>query len=361
MAVSRQQKAAVRAEPPPPSPAVRARAYAYLEATGMSLAALATEIGYARPSLDHFLRGRYKRIANTDVHLRAALWGYMHLHPVNGDTEQPLPRKLVPTAETKLLLERIDDARSHGQIVVVEGPPGTCKTTVSRWYEADRNRRRKHDTFRVRAIYGIVGTALLRKLCTKIGAYGHGTRDRLVDNLVRKLRQKGPSVILVDEAQYLLFNNGGALEQLRDVLDQANCGCVLFSHYRFVRELTNGLARDLEQWMSRVDFHERLKGLRATELDGVAREYLSVERLPPGFNKLLERVAWVQDRNFHLRSRHLPLGKRFHHHYLSIRRVHKFLQRIDYLRTIPNNKGIALEELAGEAKELLLSASGSPL
>lgn len=343
----------------PAAPVVRRAVSDYMDAAGMDWHALASELGYSSESIRKFMSDRYDQIAGTDRYLRASLWSFLERHPLADDAE--IPRKLLRTRDTRTILGLCEEARGKARIAVVEGPPGTSKTTALRWYMAERNRRQGFDAFYVRAIAGISGPDLLRRLCAAARAPRHSARGILLDGLVRRLKRRRPVVLLVDEAQHLLGHGAEPFEQLRDVLDLASCGCLLAGHFSFLQSLTNGLGRQLEQWLSRIDLHIHLRGLEEPEIGELWREWFS-EELPRDVRDALLRFARARDRNYAARTLLLPrtaapLGRK----YLSIRRVRKFFERIDELRALPENSGQSLRALAAGAVKLLMSAEGSAL
>jgi type II secretory pathway predicted ATPase ExeA len=266
-----------------------------------------------------------------------------------------LPAKLLPTRDTRLILERIGQAREHTRITVIEGPPGTSKTTTLRWASAERHRLGFKDTFYVRARTQMSGVALARRLASLLEANASATRDRLISNVVRKLQQIPHAVLLIDESQNLLDGHAEAFEQLRDVIDEAGCGCVLAGHWNFIRHLTNGMGRFLEQWLSRIDLRDHLRGLEEAELDGIAEERLG-QKLPADIRRALISFATARDRNALYRNRILPQRVApFSRKFLSIRRVQKFFERIDDLRSILGNNGKPLAQIARAAIDKLMA------
>jgi DNA transposition AAA+ family ATPase len=350
---------------PPATEAVQERLRHYMATTGMRPMDLAAEIGrLGRSSIQHFINGTYEEVATRDDFIRAKLWDYMNRHPLQ-DEEETVPAKLLRTRDTRTLVGLAEEARQGGRIVVVEGPPGTSKTTALKWYWMERNRRQQRDAMYLRCWSGISGMAFLRTLCRLLGANASGQRDSLLRNAVRKLKEIGSPVLLVDEAQHLLGfgrrKGAEAFEQLRDVLDLAGCGCVLAGHFTFLKSLTNGLGSELEQWLSRIDLHEHLRGLSKEELGRVAEEYLG-EPLPADVLQAMRRFTLARDRNATRRSALLPDGsKPLPVRYHSIRRVRKFLERVEELRSLPGNKRQALGPLARGAARLLLAPAGKAL
>lgn len=346
-------------EVPPRGVVVRA-AQEYMARGGMGTHDLASEVGYSESSVRHFLYGSYARIASTDLYVRRALSTYIEEHPLPGEDAR-LPSKLLPTRDTRLILERVEQAREHARIIVIEGPPGTSKTTALRWASAERHRSGCKDTFYLRARTSITGYALARRLASLLGANANATRDRLISNVVRKLQQIPHAVLLMDESQNLLDDHAKAFEQLRDVIDEAGCGCVLAGHWNFIRHLTNGQGRFLEQWLSRIDLRDHLRGLDEGELDGIAEQRLG-QKFPADIRRALISFATARDRNALYRNQLLPQRVApFSTKFLSIRRVQKFFERIDDLKSIPGNETKALAQVARAAIDKLMSPEGKAL
>jgi len=364
MKPTRKQKAQLRESCPHSSARVRKMAEDYIAAAGLTVGGFAAEVGYGKTTVSMFLNGTYCQGAGTkdDLAVRAAVYGFMQRYPVNGSDERPLPKQLCPTSDVRIVLERLEDARRGAQYALFEGPPGTSKTVVSRWYEAERNRLGKRDVFRVLAFPEITANELLKLFARKVGAHVSRSIGANLNAVGRALKRKKPCLVVVDEAQFLLGRSDTPFEMLRSLCDRTHTGCALFSHFRFVRALTNGRAADLEQWLSRFDFHYQLRGLKKTDLPEIARQRMELQRLSPGLLALVEEVALVRDRNSAARSRTRPKdAQRLPANYYSFRRLDKFFQRIAYLRTIPVNRKTPLIDLAEAAADLLLSSSGSAL
>jgi DNA transposition AAA+ family ATPase len=354
MAKSETERAVVAASDVPPYSVVVQALRERMSQEDMGYKDISREIGRGESTVRHFLHGTYHRISGNDIYFRRRIWEYMQDHPLPGEDAR-LPRKLLPTRDTRLILERIEQAREHARIIVIEGPPGTSKTTALRWAAAERNRLKLRDTFYVRGRTRISGFSLARRLASLLGANPNATRDRLVSNVVRKLRQIDRAVLLVDEAQNLLDDHAEAFEQLRDVIDEAGCGCVLAGHWNFIRHLTNGMGRFLEQWLSRIDMRDHLRGLDEKELDDIAEQRLG-QGLPPDVRRALISFATARDRNALYRNQILPQRVApFATKFLSIRRVQKFFERIEDLRAIPGNEAKPLALVARAAIEKLMS------
>lgn len=347
----------------PPAPVVRRAVKDYAVQAGMTEGELAAHVGYGRSSVKFFLAGSYRHVAGDDRYIRTSLWAFMQNHPLADDEE--VPKRLLNTADTRTLLGLCHEARTKGRIIIAEGPPGTSKTTALRWYVAERKRLREHDAIYLRAITGISGPELLRRLSAACASKTHFGRGIMLDRVVRRLRRRQP-VLLIDEAQHLLHVSGGRqnadpFEQLRDILDMTGCGCVLAGHFTFVQALSNGFGRQLEQWLSRIDLHEHLRGVRAEELPELERQWLG-EELPSNIRKRVVAACLARDRNAFLRTRLLPpKTEPLPLRYLSIRRLRKFFERLEELRELPENQHQKPAALAEGALRLLLQPAGRAL
>jgi len=352
MAVSTSQERTVKLNPPPPASAVRERAQEYMARAGMGHEELARAVNYSSTAMRKFLSGRYEGIASTDIYIRHAMTNYIDLHALPGSDEE-VPEKLIPSWDTKLMLERCEQARESGQVIILEGPPGTSKTAALGWYVRERNRLQKHDAFAVRATEQISSLDLLRRIGETVGISSWRMRGRVLRSVVRKLRECRPSVVLVDEAQRLTEHGIEPFEALRDVIDMAHCGCILAGHFNFVKSLSNGLGQQVEQWLSRIDVREHLRGLQPDELPRVAREYFG-ESLDQATTELIAEQAKAPDRNAFFRGR--LAGGKFEPKYLNFRRVRKLFESTERLRQLPGNESASLRSLVRAAAGKMMRA-----
>lgn len=347
MAVTVELQEQVKSNPPPSAQAVRARALEYMSRAGMGNAELAQEVNYSKCSVTKFINGHYAGISDRDDYIRAALVAWMDAHPLPGASED-VPEKLILSWDTRLILERCEQARMQGQIVVLEGPAGTGKTCSLAWYAADRNKTRR-DALYIRAFESITGGGLLRRIGETLGVPTQRTRERVLNSIVRKLRALRPAVILIDEAQRLVEHSIEPFETLRDLPDVARCGVVLAGHFNFLKAISNGMGRDLEQWLSRIDARDHLNGLQADELQRVAEEYFTVDSRVRGNDGLGAALALIRehaqapDHNSFLRAR--LTGLKGNARYLSFRRLRKLFEHTQKLRALPGNEKASLGAL----------------
>jgi DNA transposition AAA+ family ATPase len=352
MAISSETRIAVANDPPPSAEKVRAAAAEYMARAGMMPADLAAEVNYSPVTLRHFFCGTYATIASTDLYLRNALWGFLRAQPLPG-MDDDLPAELLPTFDTRLLLERIDHAREEGYAIAIEGPAGTSKTVTLRWAAAERARQGKSDTFYLRAWTHITAVDLLKRFGGVTGAFTQTTRGRCLGNLARRLRARRPCVLLVDEAQRLIEYGLEPFEQLRDVMDEAKCGLLLAGHFSFMAELSNGLGRKVEQWLSRIPIQEHLRGIQPDELDLVATKFFGAQ-LDPATFALVKKAARAIDHNYLHRSR--LTGQKFPKFYFSYRRLRFLARNVEKLRALPGNEHASLRGLIAAAAGKMMEA-----
>jgi DNA transposition AAA+ family ATPase len=342
----------IEGSPPPSAEELGRRARDFMARTAMGLKELAREVNYSPVTLKSFLAGRYCEIARSDLYLRAALDGYLNARPLPGSADD-IPERLIPSWDTRLILEMCDQAREASEVIALEGPPGTSKTSALSWYAAERNRLQKCDSFFLRAAEEVTSFELLRSIAEALGVPTYRARGRVLRTVVRKLRQLRPAVLLMDEAQRLTDHGIEPFETLRDVVDLAHCGCVLAGHFTFLKNLSNGLGQQLEQWLSRIPVRKHLRGLRRNELGRVAREYFG-EGIDESTVNLISRLAQARDRNAAIRSRYS--GAKIEPRYLSFRRVRSLFTQAERLRKIPGNEKASLRALLRAAAREMMEA-----
>lgn len=352
MAVSTQTREIVRNNPPPSAGEIRKRAGDFMARSGMGIEELASEIDYSYDSVRQFFRGSYESQASTDVYIRYALTAYMDSTPLPG-VDEKIPERLIPSWDTKLILECCDQAREESKVIAIEGPPGTSKTVTTRWYAANRLKQKHADSFWFRACEDFSSFAVLRQLAKTLGVPAFRARDRVFNSLVRRLCHCAPALILVDEAQRLTDRTIAPFEALRDVIDEAHCGCILAGHFNFFKSLSNGLGQQLEQWLRRIPIRKHLRGLQRDELGRVAREYFG-EGIDGETLELVTKLTQARDRNAILRARYA--GAKFEMKYLNFRRVSHLFNEAQRLRALPGNERASLRALIRAASRQMMEA-----
>jgi DNA transposition AAA+ family ATPase len=352
MAISAETKIAVAQDPPPEAQKVRAIASEYMARAGMEARDLAAEINYAPVTVQKFFTARYNTVAATDLYVRNAVWEFIQSQPLPG-MDEDLPAELIPTFDTRLLLERIEHAREEGYAIAIEGPAGTSKTVTLRWAAAERARLGKSDTFYLRAWTHISAVDLLRRFGGMVGAFVQTHRGRILGNLSRRLRARRPCVLLVDEAQRLIEYGLEPFEMLRDVMDEAKCGLLLAGHFSFMANLSNGLGRHVEQWLSRIPIQEHLRGIQEVELPEVAKQFFGEVLDTPTF-ALVKQAARAIDHNYLHRARQAKQA--FSKHYLSYRRLVFLARNVKKLRELPGNEKASLRGLIAAAAGKMMEA-----
>lgn len=355
MALSKETRESLKIDPPPATTEVRKRTQDWIARTGIETGDLAAEINYSRVALLHFLHGRYSKISGNDANMRRALTEYLDAHP-DGDDEDALPKKLIPTRDTRLALECADEALRGRRLIALEGPAGTGKTTVLQWFAA----RNPSARFYLRLTRVDTPRSILQQICRMLRAYSTTWGARLLRNAVRRLREGGTHrVLLIDEAQYLLDRGCEGYDLVKDIYDLSRCGIVLAGHFTFLRHVSNGLGAELEPHNSRIQRKVHLRGLQESELLGCVGEFLGGE-LPKSCLSEIIRAITAKDRAAHERARLCGLD-RGSSNYFSMRRLKNLCQRAEEIRAIPENAGKSIEQIVRAAARELVSAERSPV
>jgi type II secretory pathway predicted ATPase ExeA len=252
----------------------------YRTRTGLSLGALAASMGYARISLIMFSGGTYGREgSNSSARtLAETLLRYIAAHPIALPAS---PGKLYPTANTRLLDQRLDQARD-GAWCLIYGPPGTQKTFLFESRVAEDAARagsmEERDLIYVYASESMAPSALLRELARGFGALANGApgeRYQLTSNILLAISErKRKPVLIIDEAHHL-GGNRATLEILREICDRGRIGVVVAGHDDlediFLVRRPGSKVSQLEQWVSRIDYRDRLPGLSTDDVRTIVR------------------------------------------------------------------------------------------
>lgn len=128
-----------------------------------------------------------------------------------------------PGFVTTVTAEAILDALAHAQhmptMVVIVGAPGVGKTIALCRYA-----RHTPNVCKITASPAVKSAAsVLDELCFAMGIQQRGRHNMILRAIIARVRDKG-MLIAVDEANWLTID---ALEMLRAIRDQANCGLAL--------------------------------------------------------------------------------------------------------------------------------------
>lgn len=183
-------------------------------------------------------------------------------------------QELILTKDLVGALGFCDFCIKHREIGVVMGMPGTGKTTVVNIVSG-----KIAHAIRIEAWLSMRLGDLLDEIGTGLGLELRGTLNSRTQKIIRALRQRPDTVILVDEAEYLKKWNVEKLDVLRKLHDNAGVTILLFGTPAIANVLNR---RDTTQ-LSRRMFQYSFSGARKDEirqaLQGYNMEESVVERL----------------------------------------------------------------------------------
>lgn len=272
MALSCKERRALLARSLPARQQVQQAVRDYMARTGLTLADFAQRIGYARSSLNSFLRDRYQVVAGNDHAIIRAASSYIEAHPIEPETATD--GTLHETGNVKLIRRLFGQCLRYGYAAVIEGPPGSQKTFVVQHLIAELNRREisKNGSgmraYRVRC--GRISVAeLMKRIAMAMGVASDGGRERILRNVRHEFARRR-AILVFDEAQQLSVD---CLEFIRELLDEPPCfGMLLLGSDKLRRFFITHRA-DMEQWDSRLVANVELPGVTEKEaLDIIARE-----------------------------------------------------------------------------------------
>ncbi|MDO4838513.1 MAG: ATP-binding protein [Clostridia bacterium] len=172
--------------------------------------------------------------------------------------------ELIRTKDLLGALGFCDFCIQHREIGVVMGMPGTGKTTVAGIVSS----KLTHAIY-IEAWLSMRLGDLLDEIGTGLGLELRGTLDSRTQKLIRALKQRPDTVILVDEAEYLKKWNVEKLDVLRKIHDNTGVTILLFG----TPALANVLNRRDTTQLSRRMFQYAFSGARKDEIRAALQGY----------------------------------------------------------------------------------------
>ena len=240
---------------------------AYLQTAQVSIAELATRIGYHSVTLSQFLNGTYMTngAVQNDIRVRRALVDFIQAHPIAISTETV--GHLHETSNVQVMRTWFERCLRNRDMAFVYGAPGSQKTFVFEHLIATHNREalaggvHASRAFYVYCSEGIKPRELLRKMVHAAAIPSANTILSLKDNLRFHLAGRR-AVFVLDEAQHLGIS---ALEHVRELNDRdPQCGILLAGSHRLLQTF-QARAAELEQWNSRITKGVELPGITEPE------------------------------------------------------------------------------------------------
>lgn len=237
---------------------IRALAHAEMEASGLSRAQVAREIGgVSSTTVSKWLRGLYGGDVD-GVSARVATWLETRAEARRRDLTPAGLDRHVALGATRDIQAALAHAQAVGDVVLVHGPSGRGKTWAARHHCAGRS-----GAFYLSVTGACMTLAgLLARLAEAVGA--SRVRPSALEAetaIVARLADRG-ALIVIDEAHHL---RAGQIDELRCIRDLAGCGLALIGD----DAVRMTLAR-CPQVMGRIGMRVDLRTLAEADLAAVA-------------------------------------------------------------------------------------------
>jgi DNA transposition AAA+ family ATPase len=211
---------------------------------GLSLKEAADAIGYDTSVVFRALKGTYE---GSWPNIAKAIDSYKHIASERAGIQRA---EFVETPNTRLIWSGLDYAVADNSMVLVSGESGLGKTIACEAWRDAHN----HGRSVLAEVPPIGGTkALLRCLCSAIGADKNLAQDRAIEAIIRAFNPN--RCLILDEARRLLPNDPRSepvrLEIIRYIHDRTKCAVGLIATQRFDDTLKK-LQYQYEQVLGRV-------------------------------------------------------------------------------------------------------------
>lgn len=270
----------------------------HLEATGTSIAALASAINYSRTTVSRYLGGKYDSDTK-DIELRLAEYLAKHtgeeitLPGASRPTQAKRPR-FFESRDAKAVLGVCQSCQEYIGLGIVVGRSGYGKThTLKEYAKLPRVAYIECDDT-------MSSRDLVEAIEKSLGIpSGYGTIWRRVNGIRDYCNTNKGYLIIIDEADKLVSKyTQKKMEILRAIFDQSDVGIVIAGEPKLEAQIKSYLVR----MANRVDFYASLRGLTASEVENYLAGY-NVE--PDALAELKARACNMQTGCFRLLDRTL--------------------------------------------------------
>jgi len=270
----------------------------HLEATGTSIAALASAINYSRTTVSRYLGGKYDSDTK-DIELRLAEYLAKHtgeeitLPGASRPTQAKRPR-FFESRDAKAVLGVCQSCQEYIGLGIVVGRSGYGKThTLKEYAKLPRVAYIECDDT-------MSSRDLVEAIEKSLGIpSGYGTIWRRVNGIRDYCNTNKGYLIIIDEADKLVSKyTQKKMEILRAIFDQSDVGIVIAGEPKLEAQIKSYLVR----MANRVDFYASLRGLTASEVENYLTGY-NVE--PDALAELKARACNMQTGCFRLLDRTL--------------------------------------------------------
>lgn len=208
------------------------------------------------------------------------------------------PGELIQTRDLIGAMGFCDFCVKHREIGVVIGMPGTGKTTV-----AQLVRDKVPGVIKIEAWLSMRLGDLLDEIAQGLGLELRGTLNAKTQKIIRALKTKPETVIIVDEAEYLKKWNVEKLDVLRKIHDNAGVTVLLFGTPAIENVLNRRDTTQLSRRMFQFSFggakkEEIRRALAGVDMDDAVTERLAAMAADTAhggmgsYTKTLELCLW---------------------------------------------------------------------
>lgn len=248
-----------------------AQTKAFLAASGMSIEALATAVGYARPTLSRYLSGKYPSttsgIERKLVHFLEKSDPMMTQSVVTLFPSVGLAQRtdFFESADAKNIIGIFAACQEQGRLGTVMGKSGFGKSVTAEYF----GKMPRVALVKCRAVMG--HRDLIREIEHVLGIpKSYGSICERLDGIIAFFEANPGYLLIVDEADKLLSKNTQTkMDTLRDLFDSAKIGLVLLGEPR----LKSLIAHYLDRMENRIAYQYEMGGLSPHELDDYLKEY----------------------------------------------------------------------------------------
>jgi len=246
----------------------------YLDKNKVSLNKVASQIGYSKTALSRYLKGDYKgelldnRVKQflEDDAVEDSRWGF------------------IETRAVKMVNEVCNICYENADMGAVYGNAGFGKTTAAVHYVKANSAYTAYHKCYITSSGRILMIGIKKALGLPDTGYknSHQLMEEIIDYLCKQHR-----LLVIDESDLLSVR---ALEMLRAIYDDSQCGMVLLGLPRLLMNLTVGpqAKENLAQLYSRVGIQVKVPNLTYDELKGILKAYkITDEKI---VNAFFERV-----------------------------------------------------------------------
>jgi DNA transposition AAA+ family ATPase len=246
----------------------------YINRSGMSPYDFARRVGYAYPTMNMFLAGKYGQLTGADpAKIADAVLDFIQRYPL--DTNDEIGHTIYETQTARTMRSVFTRLLERPQIFLAYAPPGSGKTDLARHLIAQHNAQygpeQNQYIFRVYCRQNITPRDLLRRVAAACGTEAHSAIDRAIHNLRWDYRGKR-AVLYFDEAQHL---DVACLETVRELYDEDPHFSLCFAGSHDLDRIFARFAGTLEQLDRRITDKVTLPSLTAEEAAGIMRSELA--------------------------------------------------------------------------------------